>query len=399
MTTAKICVYCGHRNLPRAIYCFECHTCLNPHQPDESLAPLHQSISSTTQLFEPEPIEVIRERRKTRDYLAHLENGLTCLRCSTINNASAAQCKQCNALLNIPDEVYGLRAIGNVQSSIGQTRTINEDEVGLWGRGHVLIALVADGMGGAAAGEEASRFVREAVQATFTGVPNGSEVLDLLSEAEIAERLRSAIQLANYAIMQRIKADESVRGMGTTATLAFVRGSRVVIAHVGDSRAYIVNKHSIVRVTDDHSFVEVLIASGHITRRQAAIHPMRSVLYRALGHTMSERIDIYHLDLNAGDRLIVCSDGLIRHMLNNEIAHIAMRSEDPAGISRDLIDLANARGGEDNISVATIIVQEDHSLTPIEELLPTPCDMLQSNNHVEEMRTTRELPHTPLQDD
>jgi serine/threonine protein phosphatase PrpC len=364
------------------------------------MIPFHHEFNAIGKVeFEPEPVEMVVERRKTRDYLAHLDNGLVCLRCSTVNKSDAAQCIQCHALLNTPSEVYRLSATGSAQSSIGQSRTINEDEVGLWGRGGVLIAVVADGMGGAAAGEEASRFVREAVQASFAGVANGSETLEELSESEVALRLRSAILLANHAIMERIRRDESVRGMGTTATLAFVRGNRAVLAHVGDSRAYVINQDGITRVTDDHSFVEVLVASGHITRRQAAIHPMRSVLYRALGHTLTEDVDIYHINLNAGDRLILCSDGLIRHMLNAEISVIALRSDDPSEISYELIELANQRGGEDNISVATVVVNHDTRPTPIETLAPTPCEMLHLNGDADKRRTTKQVPSLVLDED
>lgn len=400
MFAFKTCPHCSHHNLEIAIYCFECHTCLNAKPPAPGLIPFHHRYDVNGQVeFEPEPVEMVVERRKTRDYLAHLDNGLVCLRCSTVNKSDATQCMQCHALLNAPNEVYQLSATGSAQSSIGQSRTINEDEVGLWGRGGVLIALVADGMGGAAAGEEASRFVREAVQASFAGISNGSETLEELSESEVALRLRSAISLANHAIMERMRRDESVRGMGTTATLAFVRGNRAVLAHVGDSRAYLVNENGITRVTDDHSFVEVLVASGHITRRQAAIHPMRSVLYRALGHALTEDVDVYHVSLQADDRLILCSDGLIRHMLNDEITVIALRSEDPSEVTYELVELANQRGGEDNISVATVVLKHDTATAPAENLAPTPCEMLFHDGDAEKRRTTKQVPSLVLDED
>ncbi len=400
MLAFKTCPHCSHNNLENAIYCFECHTCLNARPPVPGMIPFHHQYNVDGKVeFEPEPVEMVVERRKTRDYLTHLDNGLVCLRCTTVNKSDATQCVQCHALLNTPDEVYQLSTTGSAQSSIGQSRTINEDEVGLWGRGGVLIALVADGMGGAAAGEEASRYVREAIQASFAGISNGSETLEELTESEVARRLRSAVLLANHAIMERIRRDESVRGMGTTATLAFVRGNRAVLAHVGDSRAYLINGDGITRVTDDHSFVEVLVASGHITRRQAAIHPMRSVLYRALGHTLTEDIDIYNLSLKAGDRLILCSDGLIRHMLNEEISVIALRSQDPSEITYELVELANQRGGEDNISVATIVVKHDTTPAPIEKLIPTPCEMLYLNGDEDKRRTTKQVPSLVLDED
>lgn len=397
MIAHKTCPHCGHENLQRATYCFECHTCLQDKPTTPGMLPRHYGIylSETAKPFEPLPVEIVEERRRTRDYQMHLDNGLVCLRCSAENGYNARHCHQCNALLNVPDEVYQLRAVGSAQSSIGQGRTVNEDEVGLWGRGNVLIAMVADGMGGAAAGEEASRFVREAIQACFTGITNGSEILGEWTETEIAQRLRDAANLANLAILERIQDDTSVKGMGTTFTAATIRGNRAVIAHVGDSRAYQIKPDgSIFRVTDDHSFVEVLIASGHITRHQAAIHPMRSVLYRALGHASSEMIDVYHIDIAAGERLVLCSDGLTRHLNSEEIARISLDTNDPSDIGEALLELANHRGGEDNISVAAVIVQADDSAVPLEELYPTPCDLKfeHATQAAQEGRSTLELP-------
>src|SRR5262249_50197294 len=116
---------------------------------------------------------------------------------------------------------------------------------------------------------------------------------------------------------------------------------------------------TITQITADHSFVEALVAAGHITPEQADVHPMRNVLYRALGQSEDVDIDLYHTHLDAGDRLILCSDGLTRHVKANEICDLTLFNEDPDVASQKLIDLANARGGEDNVSVIIIKVEGD----------------------------------------
>jgi serine/threonine protein phosphatase PrpC len=149
--------------------------------------------------------------------------------------------------------------------------------------------------------------------------------------------------------------------MGTTVTLALVRGVQATIAHVGDSRAYLVDSHNerIIQVTDDHSFVEALVAAGHLTHEQAEEHPMRNVLYRALGQGEDIDIDVYEVRLRANDRLVLCSDGLTRHVKAQEIAEVVLINRAPEIASQTLIDLANARGGEDNVSVIIILVEKD----------------------------------------
>jgi protein phosphatase len=222
-----------------------------------------------------------------------------------------------------------------------------------------VIGLVADGMGGAVAGEEASRLTVEAVQADFLGEARGSETLRELDEDEIATKLRNAVRRANHAVIQRAIEHPEYQGMGTTITLAFVRDRRVVVAHVGDSRAYLVDAREgwINQITDDHSFVEALVVSGHITAEQAAAHPMRNVLYRALGQVEDTEPDIYKRNLSEGDRLILCSDGLTRHVTQTDLHEIASETDDPDAIAERLVSLANERGGEDNISAVVILLE------------------------------------------
>jgi protein phosphatase len=250
-------------------------------------------------------------------------------------------------------------------TSVGQVRENNEDNLHLWAASGYVLAVVADGMGGAAAGEEASRLAVEAVESGLIAPPSSLPPLradlNATAEALIANKLIQAIRTGNQNIVNRAAIEPELRGMGTTVTLAFVRAHRAIVAHVGDSRAYLVEGNSgrIEQITDDHSFVEALVAAGHLTPDQAEDHPMRNVLYRALGQNSEIDVDVYEAFLRAGDRVVLCSDGLTRHVRAREIADVALSIDDPEIASQALVDLANARGGEDNVSVIVIAVEGD----------------------------------------
>jgi protein phosphatase len=257
----------------------------------------------------------------------------------------------------MPRRKRGLRS-GSC-TSVGQVRENNEDSIHLSPPDdEYVVAVVADGMGGAVAGEEASRLAVEAIKSGLAGLP-AEDTDGHLKTEEVAQRLRAAIHSGNNTIVQRSTDNPQLRGMGTTVTLAYVRATHAVIAHVGDSRAYLISDHSlphIQQVTADHSFVDALVLAGHLTQEQADEHPMRHVLYRALGQVEELEIDIYHTRLRPGDRLVLCSDGLTRHVKSNEIGKIALEEEDPQVACQKLVDLTNKRGGEDNVSVIIVVV-------------------------------------------
>lgn len=265
-------------------------------------------------------------------------------------------------VLSIQDPENGFTIRSSAMTNVGMVRGNNEDSVKLWTFGALTLAIVADGMGGAAAGEEASRLTVEAVQSDFVESVDNASTWKSFGEDEIVERLRHALTEANEAVLSHAAQDHQLQGMGTTATMVFLIGTRAIFAHVGDSRAYWVDgtTQTISRVTNDHSFVEALVLSGHLTREQAELHPMKNVLYRALGQKPEEEleIDIYTHDMSAGDRLVLCSDGLPRHVSDSEIAEIALNADNPKDIASQLIDLANSRGGEDNVSAVVLIVDE-----------------------------------------
>ncbi|GAB4576260.1 MAG: hypothetical protein Kow0077_31860 [Anaerolineae bacterium] len=320
----------------------------------------------------------------------HLEEPLTCLSCSALNRPDARYCTACGTALLVADSSTGFEITVSGRTDIGQARENNEDSIGLWAVQGVLLALVADGMGGAVAGEEASRLTVEAVQADFVGEERGGHGLLALAEELITEKLTEAIRFANKAVMERVDEDTRLRGMGTTATLAYVHGRRAIIAHVGDSRAYLIDGTQgwINQITSDHSFVEALLAAGHITEEQATDHPMKNVLYRALGQTPDTTADIYDRYLKAGDRIVLCSDGLTRHVSPREIADQVLANPDPSEATQALIDLANARGGEDNISVVVIKLEGAVDQTMEMEAV------MAADDHTQELSPDR-LPQLP----
>lgn len=283
----------------------------------------------------------------------------TCLACGAYNRPNAQKCGNCGTLLVAPDEEFNIVPTGSARTSIGVVRGNNEDSLNMWARDGIVIALIADGMGGAAAGEEASRLAVEAIQADFLSDRRNSNQLTLMSELELSRRMVEAVRDANRAVVERAQNKPDLKGMGTTTTLLMVRSNRVLIAHVGDSRAYHMDQSGkLTQVTTDHSFVQALVTSGHITEEQARSHPMGNVLYRALGQSLDLDVDLYTRFVHAGDRLVICSDGLTRHLTPKDIAEVVAAEAEPSEATRRLIELANKRGGEDNISVIVIRLNE-----------------------------------------
>ncbi len=260
------------------------------------------------------------------------------------------------------DSGHGIWLRSSASSDTGQVRENNEDSVFLWQDKRFTLAIVADGMGGAVAGEEASRIAVETIhERLFAEGVHEEAHYDSLTADVLSDLLRDVIRTANTNIMQRAAIAPELKGMGTTVTLALVRNTYAVIGHVGDSRAYLVDGHSgdISQITADHSFVEAMVAAGHISREEAEDHPMKNVLYRALGQSEDLDVDVYHSYLRVGDRLVLCSDGLTLHVRPEEIAKLTMSDDVPENVSSALIDMANRRGGRDNVSVVVIQVDRD----------------------------------------
>lgn len=255
-----------------------------------------------------------------------------------------------------------IRLRSSARSDRGRVRQNNEDNIQLWAEDYNLLAVVADGMGGAVAGEEASRIAVETILDRLSGghyrKPEDYEHYDA---EELAELLDDAIKEANHNIIAKVHTKPELKGMGTTVTMAFARQNDVILAHVGDSRAYYVDGSdgTINQLTVDHTFVQALVESGNLSKEDAADHPMANVLYRALGQAEDLIVDTMRdVRLFVGDRMVLCSDGLTLHVTPEEIADIALTHDEPNDISEQLIEMALSRGGKDNVSVIVIVVEQ-----------------------------------------
>lgn len=200
---------------------------------------------------------------------------------------------------------------------------------------------IADGMGGAQAGELASRLAAAAIEEAAPAVSDEEDVVDV-------------VRTANARIFERSLRDPAVAGMGTTATVALVdeHTGTLTLAHVGDSRAYRFRAAELEQLTTDHSLVAELVRSGRLTEAEAAVHPHRSVITRALGTEAEVEVDTRTLDVAPGDLVLLCSDGLSAMVRDDEIARVLEASAgDPHDAAEELIRAANAAGGDDNVTV------------------------------------------------
>ncbi len=226
-------------------------------------------------------------------------------------------------------------------SDVGRQRQGNEDNFFV----RAPLFVVADGMGGAQAGEVASEI---SVRSFDDELPNGSR----------AEALVHVIEQANKRIHERARSDDSLHGMGTTTTAAYVDDDEVVIAHVGDSRAYLLRNGELIRLTKDHSLVGELVARGKLTEEQAEQHPQRSVITRALGPEASVQVDIDIFPAKAGDLFLLCSDGLTSMVHEPKLRPLFEDGDSLETLGKRLIDAANSAGGRDNITVILFRLEE-----------------------------------------
>jgi PPM family protein phosphatase len=222
-------------------------------------------------------------------------------------------------------------------SDPGRRRRRNEDS-------YVIdppLFAVADGMGGAQAGEVASKLAAGAVK------ERGADVEELIQEA-------------NRRVHQRSIEDPNASGMGTTLTVASVENGMVSIGHVGDSRAYLVREGRLEQVTDDHSLVGELMRSGKLSAEEAETHPQRSVITRALGTDPDVDVDMFPIESRAGDLFLICSDGLTTMVDDTKILELVeQHRDDLQTLVKSLIKAANKGGGEDNITVVAFDITDD----------------------------------------
>jgi len=230
------------------------------------------------------------------------------------------------------------------QTDVGRQRTSNQDCSGMAvapGDG-ARLWIVADGMGGHAGGEIASRIAVDTAIASFAE-----------GDGDLAGRLRAAIVAANRAVLTAAQQDRALTGMGTTAVAIAVAGESVCVANVGDSRAYRIRRARIEQLTRDHSVVAELVRRGHLSEDEAMLHPRRHEVLRSLGFEWDLDVDVEPAEAAAGDTFLLCSDGLSGVVDDAEIASLCAKRR-PSDAARALVDAANARGGPDNITVQVI---------------------------------------------
>ena len=228
------------------------------------------------------------------------------------------------------------------RTDVGLVRSHNEDSFLL----RTPLFAVCDGMGGHAAGEVASAI---AVETIGDKAPTNADDV----------QLGAAVETANAAVIKAAEEGRGKPGMGCTASAIIIEGNKMSVAHVGDSRVYLLHRGTLVRITHDHSFVEELVDAGEITADEARVHPSRSVITRALGSDPDMYADHFSLEVSTGDRIIICSDGLSSMVEDHEIELLAVSSVSPQAAADNLVSAALTAGGADNVTVVVVDVESD----------------------------------------
>jgi protein phosphatase len=267
-----------------------------------------------------------------------------------------------------------------VASDTGRKRRRNEDN-------YVVappLFAVADGMGGAQAGEVASRLAASALEA---GDSDGLQGL---------ERIDALIQEANRRIYDRASTDPSASGMGTTMTVALVEGMTVAIGHVGDSRGYLVRGEQMEQLTDDHSLVNELLKSGRLSEEEAQVHPQRSVITRAVGTDPDVDVDGFTIEAEEGDVFLLCSDGLTDMVEDEEILELVHANRDDLEKAvKALVAAANRGGGEDNITAVAFQISAE-APPGVEDTVAMPSLETDGDEPEEDTREQTEPPASPV---
>ncbi len=231
------------------------------------------------------------------------------------------------------------------RTDVGVVRSGNEDAYLLIPDHGVFI--VADGMGGHAAGEVASDMAVQIVGKALEGVAGRPDT-------EAADIIKQSIVEANGAIFQRTLVEQDKRGMGTTATAMVINGPRYLIGQVGDSRAYVLREHKLFQITKDHSYVQEQVDAGYLTPDQARTHPYSNVITRCVGANSHVAPDIYVGALKSSDIYLLASDGLTGMLEDSELLTVMASGRSPAELVDSLVAEANRRGGLDNVTVIII---------------------------------------------
>jgi protein phosphatase len=234
------------------------------------------------------------------------------------------------------------------RTDVGVIRSGNEDSFLMVPDDGVFI--VADGMGGHAAGEVASEMAVKIIGQAITGIAGQSD-------DDVADQIRRAIQEANSQIFQRTLTETEKRGMGTTATAMLINGQHYLIGHVGDSRAYLFREHRLIQLTKDHSYVQEQVDAGYLTPEQARTHPYSNVITRCVGANAEVVPDLYLGTLRPNDVYLLASDGLTGMLEDHELNTLMEAEGEPEVIVETLIAEANRRGGLDNITAIILKIE------------------------------------------
>ena len=264
-------------------------------------------------------------------------------------------------------------------TDVGVVREHNEDSAYMEPANGFFI--VADGMGGHAAGEVASAMAVETVRRTLEGA---RKEIDTFKRAPtdagrrgIVQLLQSAVLSAHQAVFQRGQHEADKAGMGTTLDVVLIAGPEAFVAHVGDSRTYLVRDGRSSQITTDHTVAEVLVIEGKLTIEEAQVSPLRTILVNAIGVSADVGVEMAHVTLKRGDRLLLCSDGLHDYFpVEEEIAQ-KLSTEAPGDALKDMVELAKTRGGHDNITGVAVQVTEVIEAVPdrIDREMTQPVDL------------------------
>lgn len=256
-----------------------------------------------------------------------------------------------------------MQIVSSGVSDMGRVRTNNEDSFRIVEPLNLFI--LSDGMGGEAHGEIASSLAVETI-AKYCSELEDSKDSDVTLHGTAIEtwapqtkRLQNAVFQANFNIYRSAQDHPEQRGMGATLTAGWVNGSKLTVAHVGDSRAYLLRSGGLQQLTSDHSLVAEQVRRGILTPQQAEESDMQSVLLRALGAHPDVDVDIEEIEVMVRDVLLFCSDGLTRMVTEPEIAGCLQAEMDPESAAKKLVELANERGGLDNVTVIVARVQDE----------------------------------------
>jgi len=246
------------------------------------------------------------------------------------------------------------------KTDVGRKRANNEDNLTVVPE--INLYVLSDGMGGEAAGEMASKLAIETISACLQeAAGNNRKLMVGESNPEVSEatnQLASAVRLSNQAIWEAAQRHASQRGMGATVVSAWMRGPVMSIAHVGDSRIYLLRDGQLQQLTQDHSLVMEQVRRGLITREEAQRSEIQNIIIRALGAEETVQVDTDEVFLMPGDQVVLCSDGLSRMVPDAGIAQIVSEALTPQQAADRLVEVANENGGEDNVSVIVVRVKE-----------------------------------------